>query len=153
MIHLRFALASAIFFASSGAFATEKTGQYFCVRALVGGIFVKDGKPAGNGPFTLPQDHYRFFITIEPIRRSDFQIAFCKQSVDAYLTKLARGEDYKDFDDRAMSIQLREFLGSDCFAKDRLLVKVGNNRPEEYRSYQLQFDFHGKYASGDLYVF
>jgi hypothetical protein len=78
---------------STQAFAeTSRLGQYFCYITKTAGI--RGGAMRGSvaGEISLPEEHKKFFITIEEIQRTPFDIKFCKTSTGEFLDALSRGE-------------------------------------------------------------
>ena len=104
-----------------------------------------EGKSDVTGRIVFPQERNRFFITIEPIKRNPSEIETCKRSAVAFMEMLARGGAYQDHDKNMPNIVYpRRFLTWDCFTKDKLLVTLeGQERPQELRAYDLQFEFIG----------
>jgi hypothetical protein len=125
----------------------DMSGQYFCYYTGIAGIKREEGKPDYFGRITLPENKQKFFIKVERIKRSPNEVEFCKNTVDRYLDDLREGQEYQDWDynhHKEAVLQQREWVGWKCFTKDTLSFKYpGEERSQEYRSYDLQFEFYG----------
>jgi hypothetical protein len=124
----------------------DMSGQYFCYVKGAGGL-LRDDKGARFTATNLPADRQRFFLTLRPVKLSDYDIKQCKRSAVTYLDDLANGIPFSDFDADTHSqkyLSSREFISRDCLAKDEILIKYSEkDKPVALRSYELQFEFYG----------
>ena len=105
---------------------------------------MKEGKLTGYGPINFTEDRSRFFITVQPIQRTAFDISFCKKSSEALMAALESGQPFQDFDKNIPeTAQRRAWFGWSCLTKDQLLLKSNDKKPQEFRSYDLQSEFYG----------